>query len=249
MVRLVMPDVKLFKEIVDSVSKIATETAIVATPQGVELRAMDVDQSSLLEIFLPPEVFQEYAVDERLVIGVSLAHLKKVLAHVKKGDLLALEATPEEVKWSIQSLVARNYRFRNIEVPIPEISELQLGELNVEVTLHAGAFKKAVEDIAGVAGAIEFDATSQDVFVLRGVETSTRIDAKFRVGSLALVSYTVKEPSKATYDVNKLQTVVNIASITDVVKLEYSGEMPLKITYNIGTSGRITYYLAPFETG
>jgi len=89
--RIVLPEAKLFKEVIDAIGNIADEVALLLTLDGLNIKALDVDQSSLIDVSLPKDMFLEYDVGEEVSIGVSINNLKKVLKHLKKGENLAIE--------------------------------------------------------------------------------------------------------------------------------------------------------------
>ena len=65
-------------------------------------------------------------------------------------------------------------------------------------------------------------------------------------GSEALLELQVKEPSKATYNLNYLAELVKAGAATsEVVTAEFSTNMPIKVEFEIPQQGRLLYYLAP----
>ncbi|MCC6034699.1 MAG: DNA polymerase sliding clamp [Desulfurococcaceae archaeon] len=246
MTRVVLPEAKIFKEIIDAISNLADEISIVLNPDGMVMRAMDVDQSSLLEVNFPKDMFLEYEVEEPQVIGVSVGNLKKVLKHLKKGENLTIIPEGDYVKFSIGEggVSARRFRFRNLEVTTPQIPELEL-QFTVSAQIMTQALKKALEDIEEVGGSAEFNA-KEEALIVRAVGVG-RVEVRFAKGSLATISLEVKEPASAVYDAAKLTNILSVTKISDIVKLEFASKMPLKAEFIVG-SGKVTYLLAPFET-
>jgi proliferating cell nuclear antigen len=244
--RVVLPEAKLFKEVVDAISNLADEVSITLNPDGLVVRAMDVDQSSLLEVNFPRDMFLEYDVAEQEVIGVSVSNLKKVLKHLKKGENLAIIPEGDFVKFSIGEggVSARRFKFRNLDVAAPEIPGLEL-QFTVSAQIMTQALRKILEDIEEVGGNAEFDA-KEDTLVIRAVGVG-RVEAKFSKGSLAAISLEVTEPATAVYDAAKLTNVLSVTKISDIVKLEFASKMPLKAEFIVGP-GKVVYLLAPYES-
>ncbi len=246
MARVVLPEAKIFKEIIDAIGNLADEVSITLNPDGMVIVAMDVDQSSLLEVSFPRDMFLEYEVEEPQVIGVSVSNLKKVLKHLKKGENLTIIPEGDYVKFSIGegSVSARRFRFRNLEVVTPQIPELEL-QFTVSAQIMTQALKKTLEDIEEVGGSAEFNA-KEEALVVRAMGVG-RVEVRFARGSLATISLEVREPASAVYDATKLTNILSVTKISDVVKLEFASKMPLKAEFIVG-SGKVTYLLAPFET-
>ncbi|MEM4595783.1 MAG: DNA polymerase sliding clamp [Desulfurococcaceae archaeon] len=245
MTRVVLPEAKLFKEIVEAIGNIAEEVALNLTPEGLKLSAFDVDQSSLFMVNFPPEMFIEYDVGEPVKIGVSVSNLKKILKHIKKGENLVIEPEGDYVKFTIGAgaVATSMYRFRNLDVPVQEISELELN-FTVTAKLMAQALKRVIEDIEATGGNTEFSA-DENALVIRAVGAG-RLEAKFTKGSLALISFELQEPAKATYDTAKLVNILAAAKVSDTVTIQFANKMPLKAEFIVGP-GKIVYLLAPFE--
>jgi proliferating cell nuclear antigen len=243
--KAVLPEAKMFKELVETIGNIADEVALLFTSEGLTIKALDVDQSSLIDIYFPKEMFLEYDIEESMSVGVSINNLKKVLKHLKKGENLAIEPEGEYAKFTIGAggVVSRMFRFRNLEVPTPEIPELNLS-FTATAKVMAQSLKKVIEDIEAIGGSTQFRATPE-ALVIRSVGAG-KLEVKFAQGSLALISLEVSEPAESIYDTSKLVNVLGITKISDVVTLSFASKMPLKAEFSIGP-GRVTYLLAPFE--
>lgn len=235
----------MFKELVETIGNIADEVALLFASEGLTIKALDVDQSSLIDIYFPKEMFLEYDIEESVSVGVSINNLKKVLKHLKKGENLAIEPEGEYAKFTIGAggVVSRMFRFRNLEVPAPEIPELNLS-FTATAKVMAQSLKKVIEDIEAIGGSTQFRATPE-ALVIRSVGAG-KLEVKFAQGSLALISLEVSEPAESIYDTSKLVNVLGITKISDVVTLSFASKMPLKAEFSIGP-GRVTYLLAPFE--
>jgi proliferating cell nuclear antigen len=244
--RVVLPEAKVFKEVIDAVGNLADEVSLTLNPDGVVVRAMDIDQSSLLEVNFPRDMFLEYEVEEPQVIGISVSNLKKVLKHLKKGENLAITPEGDFVKFSIGEggVSARRFRFRNLDVVAPQIPELEL-HFTVSAQIMTQALRKILEDIEEVGGNAEFNA-KEDALLIRAVGVG-RVEAKFSKGSLATISLEIREPATAVYDAAKLTNILSITKISDIVKLEFASKMPLKAEFIVGP-GKVVYLLAPYES-
>lgn len=242
---VVLPEAKLFKELIDAVGNVAEEVALNFTPDGFKLVALDVDQSSLLTVDFPRDMFLEFNVEEPVRIGIAVNNLKKILKFIKKGENLVVDLSEDYVKFTIGAgaVASRTYKFRNLDVPVPEISGFELN-FTVTAKIMAQALRKVIEDIETAGGNTEFSADS-NALVIRAVGAG-KLEAKFTLGSLALLSLDVVEPAGAVYDTSKLVNILNISKVSDVVTLQFANKMPLRAEFIVG-SGRVEYLLAPFE--
>jgi proliferating cell nuclear antigen len=245
--RIVLPEAKLFRDIIDTIGNIADEVSLILTTDGLSIKALDVDQTSLIDVLIPREMFLEYELEETANIGVSINNLKKVLKHLKKGENLSIEPEGDYVKFTIAAggVVSRMFKFRNLDVPVPELPDLNLN-FTATAKILAQSVKKVVEDIEAIGGSTQINVTL-DAVIFRSVGAG-KLEVKFSQGSLALVSLEVQEPAESVYDTTKLVNILGIARVSDVVTIQLASKMPLKADFSVGP-GRITYLLAPFETG
>ncbi|WP_440059280.1 proliferating cell nuclear antigen (pcna) [Thermogladius sp. 4427co] len=242
MIKVVYPEARYFKEIVDSLSKLVDEVSLQFTSEKLKITAMDVSSIALIDIEMPPESFAEYNVETPTNIGISLSNLSKILKKAKKGDRLVIEGGGDAVTITLLSpVMKRYYKFRNLDVNPPEIPSANL-EFNVEARLIAGSFKDAVKDVEQVSEKIEFEATEEALYV-RGRGTGFA-ETKYAVGSPALLSLSVKEKSKSSYQVSYISSVIGLSKISEAITVTFSSDSPLKLEFSLGT-GRIVFLLAP----
>ncbi len=238
------PDAKAFRTIMESLAKIVDEVALHVTKDEVRIRAMDPAHVALIDLTLPSTSFIEYEVEgDEVVGGVSIANVFKVVKRAKKGDKLDIDIDEERVSFTIFSTATKRYKFRNIEVSEPEIPEAQL-EFNVRATILSDPLKNALKDAETVGDTLEVEAPDQDKLILRGKGVGLT-EAKFPVGSPALIDLEVKEPSRSAYSIEYLKHVLALTKIADTVQLEFSSGMPIRLQFNLPGEGRVVYMLAP----
>ena len=238
------PDAKAFRTIMESLAKIVDEVAIHVTQESVRIRAMDPAHVALIDLMLPSTSFIEYDVEgDEVVGGVSIANVFKVIKRAKKGDKLDIDIDEERIAFTIFSATTKRYRFRNIEVAEPEIPEAQL-EFNVKATILSDPLKNALKDAETVGDTLEVEAPDTEKLVLRGKGVGLA-EAKFPLGSPALLELEVKEPGKAAYSIEYLKHVLALTKIADTVQLEFSSAMPIKLQFNLPGEGKVIYLLAP----
>jgi proliferating cell nuclear antigen len=242
MARIVYPEAKYIREMITSLGKIVDEVAFQITPEAVIVKAIDPARVALIDIYLPNTAFLEYDVPEEITAGISTANLSKLLKKVKKGDKFVMEVDEEKVTITIESVIRRIYRFRNLEVPLPEIPEAQL-EFNVEAQLLVDVIKHAIKDAETVGDLLELEAPDQNTLYLRG-RGVTVTETKLVTGMPALLNLEVKEPSKSAYQLEYLKHVVNLTKIAELAVIRFSTDMPLELEFSL-SEGRVKYLLAP----
>ena len=69
---------------------------------------------------------------------------------------------------------------------------------------------------------------------------------EMKKGSDALLDLETKENSKATFSLSYLSEIVKAAAATsDIVTLEFSSDMPIKLDFKQQKEGKLSFFLAP----
>lgn len=241
--RVVYPEAKSIKSIVDSLAKLVDEVAIIVSNEGLSLKALDPARVALIEVILPSTSFLEYEVNEETTIGMSMANLSKLLTRLKKGDRFELFVKEDYVGITIHAAVKRTYRFKNLEVQVPEIPEASL-EFSVEAQVLADAIKQAIKDAETVGDTLEFEAKDDQALFMRGVG-GTIAETKLTREMPALIDLVVKEPAKSAYSIEYLKNVVALTKIAEATTIKFSSDAPVYLEFSLAGEGRVKFLLAP----
>ncbi len=241
--RVVYPEAKYIKSIVDSLAKLVDEVAITLNSEGLHLKALDPARVALIEVSLPAVSFLEFDVGEETTVGLSMANLSKLLTRLKKGDRFELKAEEDYVAITIHAAIKRTYRFRNLEVQIPEIPEAAF-EFNVEAQVLADAIKHAIKDAEVIGDTLEFEAKDDQALYMRG-KGATISETKLTRDMPALIDLNVKEPSKSSYSIEYLKHVVALTKIAEATIVKFSTDAPIYLEFALAGEGRVKFLLAP----
>jgi len=239
-------DAKLFREMVEGVSKILDEALFVITQEGVRVVGMDPAKIALIELVLPTEAFIDfdYRGGDRVDMGVNLEALRNAVKRGKKGEQLEVRVTTERVYLKIESTVVKRYLLPNLEVMVDVPEEIKL-EFDVHVSVISDVVKKALKDIELVGDIAEFEA-DEDSFTIRSFgEGRSRVEARLTRDSPALLFLEVSSPASSRYDVSYLKKVLNLAKIAESVDIRFSSDKPLELVFKAPDGSRVRYLLAP----
>ncbi|MEM1515811.1 MAG: proliferating cell nuclear antigen (pcna) [Candidatus Bathyarchaeia archaeon] len=239
-------DAKTFKSVMDAISTVVDEATFIVGPGGIRLRAMDPSRVAMVDWEMQKTSFDEYEADGELKICINLSEFKKVLKRAGKDDIIELSLGEEgnQLQVKIRGRYTRTFTLPILEAGEEEVLEPNL-TFNVKVTLTADDFYDTLRDAELVSDNIRLEANEEGLTMnAKGDVAGTRIEMK--KGSDALLSVEVKEPSKATFSLSYLTDIVKAASDTsDIVTLEFSTDMPLRLDFRQRYDGKLIYLLAP----
>jgi proliferating cell nuclear antigen len=240
-------EAKVFKEMVDGVSKILDEGVVVITSEGLTLRGMDPARVALIEIEVPAASLLEFDLVEgvdRVEMGVNIETLVSVVKKSKKGDQLEVRVKDDRILFKVEGVVVKRYLLPNLEVAAELPEEVKL-EHDARATVIADVVKKALKDAELVGDIVEFEAT-EEFFAIRGVgEARSRMEARLTPDMPALLSLEVTSPATSRYDIGYLKKVLNLTKIAESIDIGFSSDKPLEIVFKSPDGSKVRYILAP----
>jgi proliferating cell nuclear antigen len=124
------------------------------------------------------------------------------------------------------------------EVPTPKIT------FNSKVKLTTSILRDIIDDVRAVSDSVRLEATPERLTALAASELSSAV-IELDKGSEMLLELDVKE-TKATFNLNYLSEITKAgASTSEIVTVEFSSNMPIRLQFEIPQQGRLQYYMAP----
>ena len=246
MFKVKVSDAKLLRDAVTALSTLIDEGTFNIDSDGIRLRAMDPSRVAMVDFTMQKTVFDEYGSDEDTKICLNLSELLKLLKRAGKDEAveLLLDEKTGQFVITVRGKYTRTFRMPTLEasedeVPTPKIA------FNAKVTLTADGFRQSLEDVALVSDYVRVETDGEKVTMnAKGDIMGANVELK--KGSDALLSIEVKEPSKSAFPLSYLSEIVKAAAATsDIVTLEFSSDMPIRLDFKQRYDGTLVYFLAP----
>jgi proliferating cell nuclear antigen len=239
-------DARLWKNLLAAISTLIEEADFNATPEGIKLRSMDPSHVAMVDFEWQKTAFEEYTCMEPTKIRVNIASMLKVLKRVGSDEILEMlyDDKTRKLNLTLKGKMMRKFTMPTLdpaqeEVPTPKIT------FNCKVKLTASIFRDIIEDVQAVSDNVRLEATAEKLTAAATTELSSAI-IEVDKGSDMLLELDVKEPSKATFNLNYLSEITKAgASTSEIVTVEFSSNMPIRLEFDIPQQGRLLYYLAP----
>jgi len=239
-------DAKLVRDALTAISTLIDEGTFNVDSDGIKLRSMDPSRVAMVDFVMQKTVFDEYVSDEETKICLNLSELLKLLKRAGKDEAveLLLDEKTAQFVITVRGKYVRTFRMPTLEasedeVPTPKIV------FNAKVTLTADGFRQSLEDVALVSDYVRVETDGEKVTMnAKGDIMGANIELK--KGSDALLSIEAKEPSKSAFPLSYLSEIVKAAAATsDIVTLEFSTDMPIRLDFKQRYDGTLVYFLAP----
>ncbi len=244
MVRLTLPEPKLFRTGIEALSKLITDAQFIISPEeGMKLIAMDPSNIAMVIWKILPSAFSEFDVPEETKIGVNMSQINPIVKRIKARDVVTFEIEENIMKIIITGAFKRTFTIPLLELGEREYPEPEL-EFKVKAEIDADVIAETVKDAKIIADALKITAEEDKITMLAEGELSKAIIELTRE-SPALVSLEVQEPSKASYSIDYLEKIVRTSKVSDILTLQFATDYPARFDFKALERMELTFILAP----
>jgi proliferating cell nuclear antigen len=210
------------------------------------LRSMDPSHVAMVDFEWQKTAFEEYTCQEPTKIRVNIASMLKLLKRVGSDEILEMlyDEKTRKLNLTLRGKMMRKFTMPTLdpaqeEVPTPKIT------FSSKVKLTTSTLRDIIDDVQAVSDNVKLETTSEKLVAAATTELSSAI-IELEKSSEMLIELDVKEPSKATFNLNYLSEITKAgASTSEIVTVEFSTNMPIRLEFDIPQQGRLSYYLAP----
>jgi proliferating cell nuclear antigen len=259
--KLKIDDARLWKNLMVAVSTLVDEATFKLDKNGIRLRAMDPSHVAMVDFEVPKNAFQEYVCDQPVDICVNMGEMLKLLKSVGSDEILEmlkllksvgsdeiLEISTGEEGRQLE-LVFRGVFVRKFVMPTLEMTEEEAPtpkiDFNTKVQMTSSSLKQTMDDASTVSDNVRLEATPQNI-TFKAIGNLGSATIEFDKDSEAVLSLDVKEESNATFSLNYLSEIVKAGTAaSDVVDIEFSTNMPVRLNFGLPEEQRLSYFLAP----
>jgi len=245
MFKATIGDARLWRNMLAAISTLIEEADFNASPEGVKLRSMDPSHVAMVDFEWNKTAFEEYTCLQPTKIRFNVSDIVKKLRGAGQEPLeMSYDENSRKLSLFMKGQLKTKYILPTLdpgdeEVPTPKIN------FNSKVKMISSSFRDIIDRIQPVSDNVKFE-TTQDKFIADAVSEISQVTVELEKGNELLLELEVKEPSKATFNLNYLSEISKAGSTAaELVTLEFSSNMPVKLEYEIPQQGRLLYYLAP----
>ena len=233
--------------IIEGVAALVNEATFIATPEGLKLRALDPGRVAMVDLFMPPTVFEEYKAEVETRFAIELESILEMLRRVKKDDKVVFDVSNGRLVVAL--LGAKGRVERRFRLPLLDIAgqELPAPRLNftVEAKVLSDAFRDALKDAELFSDSVRLKAEGENLLMIARSDKG-EVETRFSMSGGSLVGIDVKEPAEALYSVELLNKIVSKAHrVSEVATLRFAANMPLELTFDVAGGGTLRYFVAP----
>ena len=257
-----------FRILITALKDIIIETNITFDAEGIRIITMDKSHTVLAHMMLYAKEFEHYHCEkEKIIIGVNMIHLFKLINSIDNDDTLTIYIDSEDYNDGIVSYLS--LRFENESIMQCKTQKLRLIEPDKEemiypdvafssiINLPSSDFQKIIRDLSSISDRVEIESV--------GNELTFRCGGTFAIAEVKRMG-TCVPPSqhnpcmefKKRLDANKIITGIfslkNLAyfikctNLCDQIELYLENDRPLIVKYDVATLGELQLCLSPLPS-
>ncbi len=241
--KLIVQEAPAFKSVIDCIASLVEEGQFEIKQDGLQLKAMDPSQISMVSFTMPKTAFVEYSIEEETKLGIDIGQLSNILSRGKKSE--KVELTTEEGRLVVKFSGEKHKR--TFKIPLIEGADKVQREPKIEfksyAKIKADALKETLKDAKLVSSHVRLQLTPQ-MFIVDVKGEGGEVRAEFENGGEEVSELKTENLIKATFPLQYLEDMVKATSSSSIVTINLETDRPLKLEFE--TEGaKLAYYLAP----
>lgn len=240
-----------FKILIEALKELLTDTCIEFDESGMKIISMDNSLVALVHLKLDSYKFEHYHCDSKIVIGVNMLNLYKLIRTINSNDILTLFIESNDMNHlgikieNGEKNTKTTYKLNLLDLDNQTIT-IDPADFNSCITLPSIDFQKICRDMNQIAEYVEIkNIGTQLMLSCKGdfCQQETVLsdnDAGF--------TCTNKENGEIVQGIFNLKYLVHFTKCTNLcntVELFLKNDFPLLIRYTVASLGEIKLCLAP----
>jgi proliferating cell nuclear antigen len=239
-----------FRILIEALKEILTDANFEFDSHGLKLVTMDSSHTVLVHLRLNAENFEKYECSQRLVLGINLINMHKLMKIMGNNDTLKLIVDKDNL--SYLNIIIENSdknsitKFKlnlmdlneeNIEVPAPDFESV--------INMPSIDFQKICRDMHNLTEEIEIKSFSnQLIFGCKGQFAEQETVMGSSSNGLTFLQNN-ENIIQGVYALKHLVLFSKCTNLCNCVELYLKNDFPLIIKYTIASLGEIKLCLAP----
>ena len=241
--KFISSNAKYWRHIAESWSML-DEANLIASENGLELRAMDPTRVAMVDFSIPVVAFETYECKKgphRL--GLNLEEFIDIMKRISDSESFTLVLNkPDKIEISFSGRLEKIYGLSLLdlgesEYPAPKIT------YNASITLLSKTFQGLLKDAELVADHLVIEANSSE-FIVKNSSESKDFSTTIEKDHDEVANFKVNGEHRALFNLSHLKAMTR-PNVHDLLKISISNGMAVEFSYPILLGGRLRYFCAP----
>lgn len=239
--KLVTIQAAAFKSTFEVLKDILNDVNIYFKPDGVYIITLDTARTSLIDIYLAADNFEEYHCEqEEVIAGINISNTFKLLKTITNNDVLTIEIHSKEYM-NIEIVSESKKTHTTFQLKLLDINESRIEvphmEMSTVTTLPSTDFQRLCRDMSNIGTDIEIMRSGKDLRL--------KCEGDF-ANQETLIECQDESPTiTGLYSLKYLNIFTKATSMCASVQIiQETGNRFLILKYNVANLGELRFYLA-----
>tara|TARA_B110000305_G_scaffold78945_1_gene88826 strand:+ start:463 stop:1209 length:747 start_codon:yes stop_codon:yes gene_type:complete len=239
--KLVSIQASAFKSTFEVLKDILNDVNIYFRPQGMYIVTLDTARTSLIDMFLASDNFEEYQCEqEEIIAGINISNTFKLLKTITNNDVLQIEITSKEYMditiTSESKKTSSKFQLKLLDINESRI-EVPEVEMSTVTILPSSDFQRLCRDMYNLGPEI---GITRD-----GKQLKLRCDGDFANQETCIECPEESPCITGLYSLKYLNIFTKATSMCASVQIiQETGNRFLILKYNVANLGELKFYLA-----
>ena len=239
--RLVTIQASAVKSTFEVLKDILNDVNIYFRPQGMYIVTLDTARTSLIDMFLAADNFEEYSCEqEEIIAGINISNTFKLLKTITNNDVLTIEINSKEYM-DIEITSEAKKTSTKFQLKLLDINESRIEVPDVNMTsvtiLPSADFQRLCRDMSNIGTEIEITRV--------GKELRLRCEGDFANQETSIECLEESPEITGLYSLRYLNIFTKATSMCSSVQImQEEGNRFLILKYNVANLGELKFYLA-----
>ena len=239
--KLVTIQASAFKSTFEVLKDILNDVNIYFKPDGMYVVTLDTARTSLVDMFLSADNFEEYQCDQdEIIAGINISNTFKLLKTITNNDVLKIEINSKEYM-NIEITSESKKTSSTFQLKLLDINESRIEvpeiEMSTITTLPSADFQRLCRDMSNIGTDIEIKRI--------GKEIRFNCQGDFANQETSIETTDESQEISGLYSLKYLNIFTKATSMCASVQIiQETGNRFLILKYNVANLGELKFYLA-----
>ena len=239
--KLVTIQASAFKSTFEVLKDILNDVNIYFKPDGMYVVTLDTARTSLVDMFLSADNFEEYHCDQdEIIAGINISNTFKLLKTITNNDVLKIEINSKEYM-NIEITSESKKTSSTFQLKLLDINESRIEVPEVEMstitTLPSADFQRLCRDMSNIGIDIEIKRS--------GKQINFSCQGDFANQDTSIECTEESQTITGLYSLKYLNIFTKATSMCASVQIiQETGNRFLILKYNVANLGELKFYLA-----
>jgi|TARA_R110000823_G_scaffold203292_6_gene334182 proliferating cell nuclear antigen len=239
--KLVTIQSSAIKSTFEVLKDILNDVNIYFRPSGMYIVTLDTARTSLIDMFLAADNFEEYKCEQdEIIAGINISNTFKLLKTITNTDVLTIEINSKEYM-DIEITSESKKTSTKFQLKLLDINESRIEVPDVKMTsntiLASSDFQRLCRDMSNIGSDIEITRI--------GNQLRLRCEGDFANQETCIECPEESQEIKGTYSLKYMNIFTKATSMcTSVQIMQEEGNRFLILKYNVANLGEVKFYLA-----